>query len=252
MKNKSILKLLTSCLVAGATLFSPTAIATNTLSLTSYGSTTKSESFTYNGSSQSSVPTGAIFGSVAGLSQLFLCADVPQGIAIPGTYTMNVISPTTLFNVPGSHQTVYSQQMAATLVNLEHAVLTAPSPLNAPTASQLNALTALNLAEWSVLYNWTDKAHVNATTLDGSNFSMPFLWSLFNPTINSLALSYLGAAAAYTNNPNSDGVVFFQDNFGDQVLMGYLPAPEPSTYLLLGSAISFAFFTQRRRFFTLK
>ncbi len=246
LTTKALFTLVTSSAFICLALFSQTLVATQTMILNSYGSTTKPESFTYNGHFESNVPTGAIYGSVAGLSQLFLCADIPEPISVPGTYNVNVVAPSTLFSVPGSHQTSYSQQMAATLVNLERSVLTAPTPLNSPTSAQLDALTALNLAEWSILYNWTDLAHVNSSTLNGTNFSMPTSWPSLNPSTNALALSYLGAAAALANNPSWEGVVFLQDNQQNQVLVGVLPAPEPTTIFLLGSGLAMGLLKRKK------
>lgn len=193
---------------------------------------------TFNGNSEN-VYSGAITGTLGGgPSQYFFCYDLNNLIDVPGNYTVNALSPTSSFPSYLQLPSNFNLEVAASLLN----------NVNLPTFSNVNQFSGLQLAIWSILYNWTPTSQ--PTTLSGTgttNFS-----SSVTGDILSDAQSDLNLALNYVANPTSSMgnwqvLVNANDAPGSviQTLVG-VGTPEPGTYLTLSSFLIIAGLSYRK------
>ncbi len=117
------------------------------------------ESIVFQGTHES-VYTGAITGSLGTKTgQFFFCFDLAHPINVPGSYSVNETNPSatlpSILNPPSK----FTTEIAASLVN--HA--------NVSSFGNTNQYAGLQLAVWSILYNWSATSHPSSTLGTTSN-----------------------------------------------------------------------------------
>ena len=117
------------------------------------------ESITFSGNTEN-VYTGAITGTLNGVSGFFFCYDLNNLIQVPGNYQVNLVSPSST-SLPSYLKlpSTFNLQVASAMLN----------NTNIAGFTSVNQYTGLQLAVWSILYNWTSTNHPT-TTLNGTNF----------------------------------------------------------------------------------
>ena len=204
-------------------------------------------SITYNGNNET-VYTGGISGTLNGNNTVFFCYDLNHTINVSQSYTATLLSPTTSnlnslasngnYMLPSVSNTGWSSvQVATAFLN----------SLNLSSITTADQYTALQLAIWTVLYDWTQGNTPNTPT---GNFTAHNLSS----NIGSLLTSYLNLAEAFASGQNLnfgswDLVLSGPSDSPNQVLIG-MSAPEPQTYLLLGSLLSATLYYAKQKKYT--
>jgi len=185
-------------------------------------------SITFNNNTES-VYTGAITGSLGGFNPIFFCYDLSHNINVPGTYSVNPTSPSASFPNYLGLSSAFNLQVVSSLLN----------NANVGSFTSVNQYSGLQLAIWSILYNWTPSSH-STTTLGTA--TDPFSSSVTGAVLSD-ALGFLSTANTFvTDNTYSTSfggvqvLVNANDSEGNvtQTLAG-IQVPEPQTYLILGT-----------------
>jgi hypothetical protein len=191
-----------------------------------------------------SVYAGGIQGTLnGGLSQFFFCFDLNHDISVPGNYSVNFTSPSATLSPYLMLSSTFNLEVAASLVN------------NANIASfgnNYDKYVGLQLALWSVLYNWTSTNHPTNTLGTTSNpFSSTVTGDILTDALNFLTLANTFVVDnTYSTSYGDYGLlVVSTDAPGNvtQTLVGQLPTPEPTTYLMLGSFLLLGMLAYRRK-----
>lgn len=209
--------------------FAPSLISADTLNLSGINSNYLQQvSVTYLGNTQNEY-AGGISGNLnGGLNQVFFCYDIAHSINVPAVYTVNLFGPTASFPSYLGLPNTFNLQVASSLI----------SNANVASFSNVNQYSGLQLAIWSILYNWTPTSQ--STSLNGANFSSAATGDLLNAAQGFLALAQsLVNNGTYTNTGNVLMLVNATDSSGNvvQTLGAEVNVPEPSTYLILGSTL---------------
>ncbi len=219
----------------------PSFAAVGSLHLDKINSTfIRPETVIFNGNQQT-IYTGGITGQFnGGATGFFFCFDLGHNIAVPGSYAVFQTSPSAALPAYLNMAGPFNREIAASLIN--HADV-------ASFGNDTNKYSALQLAIWSILYNWSAANHPDNTLGTASDpFSAP---GLTNPTLAD-ALAFLHLAQNYIGNPSYDTLKMMVDanNSPDghisQTLVG-VGTPEPETYLILGSCLLLVGFKLRKR-----
>ncbi len=205
------------------------------------------EPITFNGSSESAY-TGATTGTLnGGSTEFFFCVDLRDEIFVPGNYSVNMVNPKTS-GLPAylGLSSPFNLSVATSLLNNANI-----SSFGNDTAKY----AGLQLAVWSIVYNWTNTNHPTNTLGTAANvFSAP---GVTGQTLTD-ALNFLGIAnnAVTSNTYNTSfGKWRLLINSGNspghvvQTLVG-VTAPEPGTYIMLCSFLligAFAFKKQQAK-----
>jgi len=217
--------------------FIPSLAASEALNLDGINSNyLQQESITFNGSTSNDY-TGAITGTLGGVSGFFFCYDLANTISIPGNYQVNPTSPTASFPAYLGLSPTFNLQVASSLLN----------SLNLSSFTNVNQFTGLQLAIWSVLYNWTSSSQ--STNLNGAHFSSTVTGAALTNAQTFLADALaLVNSGHYTNTGGWQVLVNANDSPGyvTQTLTGMV-TPEPETYLLLGSFLLMAGYCCKRK-----
>ena len=202
------------------------------------------ESITFNNVS-SNVYTGGITGTLGnGLNQFFFCYDISHSISVPGTYNVNLISPSAT-NIPSylSLSSNFNLEVASSLLN----------HVNLGSFTSVNQFSGLQLAMWSILYNWTPTSTPTNTLGTSSNvFSSSATGDTLSDALADLQLaqSFVANNTYSTSFGNVNLLANTNDSQGNvtQTLGGSVATPEPQTYILLGTFITlFACYAKRRQ-----
>jgi hypothetical protein len=182
---------------------------------------------------------GALQGTLSGVNTLFFCYDLNHDTpSLPASYVTNVVSPGS-----SALQTTYSSFGLQPTFNFTVAAALENS-LNVGSLDA-NHLAALQLAIWSILYNWTSSSQpLNLGTSPSSGFYATGVPS----NISNDAIAYLTQAQGYVSNPNWGNVkILINSQDKTQVLGGGVGTPEPQTYLLMGSMLLVALVLFRKQ-----
>lgn len=203
------------------------------------------ETVTYNNGVTNfteNVYSGGITGTLdSQATQFFFCYDLLHDINVPGNYVVNVTSPSASLPSYLGLSSTFNLQVASALLN----------NVNFNAFTSANQFDALQLALWSILYNWTTTSQSTTTLGTSSNV---FSVSNVSSTVNSDALGFLSLAESYITNgtyATAGGNVSLMVNSSDssgnviQTLAG-ISTPEPGTYALLGSFLAMAIFCMKR------
>lgn len=189
--------------------------------------------------------SGAFTGTLGSqASNFFFCVDLRHLINLPGNYSVDLVNPNV--SLPAFMQlgNPFNMQVAASLLN--HADI--PS-FGTDTAQY----TAMQLALWSIVYNWTTSYHPTNTLGSVTDlFSTP---NLVDPTILANAYGFLGLAETFVlNNTYSSSygnwrlLVNSNNTPGNikQVLIG-VTTPEPETYLIMATFLGIGMLRFRKK-----
>lgn len=198
---------------------------------------------TFSGNTYDSY-AGTILGTLNGNSTTFFCYDLNHNIT-PGSYAVTVLSPTTSnlntiassgnYMLPPVSNTGWSSiQVATAFLN----------SLNLSTITTVDQSTALQLAVWTIIYDWTQG---NTPNLPTGTFTANNL----SGNLSALLTNYLNLAQAFASGQNLNFgnwniILSGPSNSPNQVLIG-LAAPEPQTYLLLGSLLTVTICVAQRK-----
>ncbi len=186
---------------------------------------------TFDGNA-STVFAGGFSGNLnGGPSSIYFCIDLRHTIGLPKDYSVNPTNP----NQPTAPylqlSAPFNQMVAASMIN--HA--------DVPGFNNVDQYTALQLATWSILYNWTPLNHPTntlGTALD--LFSAPLV---VDPNILNTALGFLSLAETFITGgtySTSYGLYRMMIDAANtpenvtQTVIG-VGTPEPGTYLTLAS-----------------
>lgn len=186
----------------------------------------------FNGSSQTSWVGGFAGKLNNGPQSFFFCVDLRHLINLPGDYQVDPTNPNQATAAYLQLGSPFNMEVAASMVN------------NANVASfgnDTDKYTALQLAVWSVVYNWTLGNHPTNTLGTATDlFSAP---NVVDPSILNAALGFLSLADGFVVN-NTYGssygnykLLLNASNSPDHITQTVIgvQAPEPGTYLMLGS-----------------
>jgi hypothetical protein len=196
----------------------------------------------FNGTSET-VLTGGIQASLNnGLSQVFFCYDLSHTINVGGNYFVNLQSPN--FSNPPSYLLLppaFNLEVAASLMN----------NANFGSFTSVDQYAALQLAMWTILYDWNQGSPSSFITTLGTN-TTEFSALTVTGNLLSEAQNFLTQALGYTSDPNSYGGVQLLINANDSQesviqTIGGITTPEPKTYLILGSCLAFVLAFKRQR-----
>ncbi len=202
------------------------------------------EPIIFNGNSESAY-SGATTGTLnGGSTEFFFCVDLRNEIFVPGNYSVNMVNPKTS-GLPAflGLSSPFNLTVATSLLN----------NANVPSFGNDTAKYAgLQLAVWSIVYNWTSTNHPTNTLGTAANlFSAP---GVTGQTLTD-ALSFLGIADSLVTN-NTYNTAFGKwrllINSGNspghvvQTLVG-VTAPEPGTYATLCSFLLIGAFAFKRQ-----
>lgn len=193
---------------------------------------------TYNGNSATDWVGGLTGNLNGGLNQFFFCYDISHNINVPGSYLVNLFGPTSSFPSYLNLSPTFNLQVASSLL----------ANANIGSFSNVNQYSGLQLAIWSILYNWTPSSQ--SGSLNGANFSSAASGDLLAQAEAFLAQAQgLVTSGQYVNTGNIQLLVNANnsENGVVQSLAGSVEVPEPSTYLLLGSALMAAAVCAKRR-----
>lgn len=236
---KVLKKKLLVTLIASLSLIPIGVSAAESLNLNSINSNYLQQvSVTYQGHTSTDW-VGGLSGTLnGGLNQFFFCYDISHSINAPGSYLVNLFGPTASFPSYLNLSSTFNLQVASSLL----------ANANIGSFSNVNQYSGLQLAVWSILYNWTSASQ--STTLNGPNFSAAVSGDLLNQAQNFLAQAEaLVNSGQYADTGNIQLLVNANNtpNSVSQTLAGAVEVPEPSTYLLLGSALMAAAVCAKRR-----
>lgn len=229
-----------------ATVYALPVFGSDTMDLNGINSNyMNTESITYNNGSTDfteNVYSGGITGSLdSQATQFFFCYDILHDITVPGNYLVNVTSPGASLPSYLGLSSTFNLQVASALLN----------NVNFNAFTSANQFDALQLAMWSILYNWTTTSQPTNTLGTSSNvFSVNGVSSI----VNSDALAFLNQAEGYVANGTyvaaGAGVnllINTSDSQGNVIqTIGGITSPEPETYLLLISFLAVAAFGMKR------
>jgi hypothetical protein len=195
-------------------LFSSTYAFTDTLEVNGINNNLmQSLTIDFNGA-QETIWVGALKGNLNGNTSYFFCYDLNHTISVPNTYTATVLSPSSS---------------------------SFPSNLLLPSFSTVNQYSGLQLAIWTVLYDWSPGVTPNLNT---SNCSTGFCVPGASSSLISNANTYLAEARSFAASfPNGQSLGNWEllssmdGSHINQVLIG-MGAPEPQTYMILGSLLA--------------
>lgn len=194
----------------------------------------------FNGASES-ISVGALKGSLNGITTYFFCYDLNHTISVPNTYTATLLNPASS-SFPSNLQlpSSFNIQVATSMLN----------STNLATFSNVNQFAGLQLAIWTVLYDWSKGVTPNLIT---TNCTTGFCIPGASSTLIADANAYLSLARPFaTSFPNGQSlgnwvlVSSMNGSHINQVLIG-LGAPEPQTYLLLGCLLAATFFAVKNK-----
>lgn len=220
--------------------FSPGLTASETMNLNGVNNNYLQQiPVTYNGNTSTDF-VGALTGSInGGLSQFFFCYDISHPINVPGSYMVDLFGPTASFPSYLGLPSTFNLQAAASMINA----------VNPASLSNVNQFAGLQLAIWSILYNWTPSSQ--STSVNGPNFSASITGDTLTNAQNYLQIAAdLVASGQYTDTGNLKLFVNANASEGNvtQTLVGLgVDVPEPSTYVILASALFMAAYLQRQR-----
>lgn len=235
MKNLHFKKNFTALAAITMTFGVLPSLAAETMNLNGINSNyVQQESVTYNGNTATDY-VGTVTGTLNGdMTQFFFCYDLTNSITVPGNYQVNTFSPTASFPSYLGLPNTFNLQTATSLLN----------SINLNSLTNVNQFIGLQSAIWSILYNWTSTSQ--STNPNGAHFSS----STLSGAALTYAETYLANAETLINSPNFGDwqiLVNANDSPGNvtQTLVGMDPpinAPEPQTYLVLGSFLLLACF----------
>ncbi len=228
-----------------ASLCAATAFASSSLSLDGINPTyMQTVPVVFQGNPVSEY-AGGITGSLSAQpSNFFFCVDLRHTISIPGNYSVDLVNPSTPLAPYLQLASPFNMQVAASLLN----------NANIPSfGTNTDQYTAMQLALWSIVYNWTPSNHPTntlGTALDV--FSAP---GVVDPNILSNAFNFLSIAEGFVLN-NTYGSSYgnyrvlldVNNQPGNirQALLG-VTTPEPETYLVMASFLLIGMFAFKRR-----
>jgi hypothetical protein len=181
---------------------------------------------------------GAVTGTLGGgATEFFFCYDLSNLINAPGNYQVNPTAPTASFpSYLGLQLNSFNLKVTSTLLN----------SLNLSSFTKADQFAGLQLAIWSVLYNWTSSAQ--SMTLNGSNFSTTASGDALADANAFLATAYSIAQSGQFNTGNWEVLVNANDSPGNVIqTLGGMVTPEPGTYLLLGSFLLMGSYSYKRK-----
>jgi hypothetical protein len=212
-------------------LFSSTYAFTDTLEVNGINNNLmQSLTIDFNGA-QETIWVGALKGNLNGNTSYFFCYDLNHTISVPNTYTATVLSPSSSsfpsnLLLPSS----FNIQVATSMVNTAF-----------HSFSTVNQYSGLQLAIWTVLYDWSPGVTPNLNT---SNCSTGFCVPGASSSLISNANTYLAEARSFAASfPNGQSLGNWEllssmdGSHINQVLIG-MGAPEPQTYMILGSLLA--------------
>jgi hypothetical protein len=214
-------------------LFSNTSVFADSMDLNSIGSSPlENVQVNFNGQSET-LPTGAITGSLNGNNTYFFCYDLNHDIGVPNSYTATAFSP--------SYSGFPSNLLLSGTFNLQVAASMINNVFPSISTTNIDQYAGLQVAIWTVLYDWSQG---NTPGLNTSNCSTGFCVPGLSSSIASYANADLAQAGLFAANfPSGQNFgnwyVFTSTNNGNvnQTLIG-LGAPEPQTYMILGSLLA--------------
>lgn len=189
----------------------------------------------FNGK-QSTVYAGALKGTFNGNNTYFFCYDLNHSIKVPGNYTVTVLNPASS-SFPSNLllPSAFNIQVATSMLNTT----------NLSAFTSVNQFTAMQLAIWTILYDWSPGVTPNLNTGKcKSGFCVPGASGALLANANM----YLATARSFaTSFPNGQSLGNWQllssmkGSHMNQVLIG-VGTPEPGTYILLLSLLGFSLY----------
>jgi hypothetical protein len=198
------------------------------------------------------IMVGPIVGNVNNKSTLFFCYDFRHStpVPFPASYSAIILSPSSSLLQPGGKFADY--QLSSTW-NIELAS-TLLSQVNIGSSAR-SQFAGLQLAVWDILYNWSSQSGHQPVNSLGTSSKSGFYVSSKAPGMTSAiydaALGYLQMANNDVKEHNaaqfSNVEMIVNNHAMTQVLAGVplvpvvpagIPAPEPGTYLILGSLLA--------------
>lgn len=184
----------------------------------------------FNGT-QKTIYTGALKGTFNGKNTYFFCYDLNHTITLPGTFTATVLNPgSSSFPSNLLLPSSFNIQVATSMLNTT----------NLSSFTNVNQFAGLQLAIWTVLYDWTKS---NTPNLNTGNCTTGFCAPGASSALIADANMYLGAARHFAGSfPNGQSLGNWQllssmtGSHINQVIIG-VGVPEPHTYLLMGSLV---------------
>jgi hypothetical protein len=192
----------------------------------------------FNGAKKD-IYVGALKGTFDGKNTYFFCYDLNHTITVPGTFTATVLNPgSSSFPSNLLLPSSFNIQVATSMLNTT----------NLSTFTNVNQFAGMELAIWTVLYDWSKGVTPNLNTgTCTTGFCAPGVSSALITDANMYLATARSFAASFPNGQSLGNWQLLSSVTGthtNQVLIGLgVGVPEPHDYILLGSMLCLTLFT---------